>query len=170
MCIGLTIMIVPPSVLGVSYVMFTSGQSWVQHRYYSPSSILRLSSSSASASVPTGSILSYASGIATAAGLYHVQSTVIARYEPKSSIMVPTASATTNIPARRTTTAGDSFIPPHKATQPFRPPQTVNELYQALGRPFLTRLAAASVSFFCAGAVQAYVAGARPSQQQQHDG
>lgn len=133
-------MIVPPSTVLGGYFMWYQGQQCVYQG---------MRSRQLSNPLPRQSFLSYSSGLATLAGTFYVQRPLIDRFEGGQEARDKARAAF------RT-----EFTPPHKSPNPFRPPQTALELYERAGRPMLARLTAGSLAFFCAGAVQAYVASA----------
>jgi hypothetical protein len=143
MCIGLTILIVPPSTVLGGYFMWYGGQQFVVHQMLQKSS---QELSHFSTVLPRQSALGYASGIATLFGTFRLQAPLIDRFEGGKE-----AKERARLAFRT------EITPPHKSLNPFRPPQTATELYERAGRPILARLSAGSVAFFCAGAVQAYV-------------
>jgi len=134
MCIGLTIMIMPPAAAGGGYLMWYSGQQFVLHR-------------SKLAEAPSPSTISFISGITALVGTYSVQCPIVRSIEGGDVAGEKAKEAIQK-----------EFVPPHKQAQPFQPPQTLGEVYQRMGRPILARLGAGSIAFFCAGAIQTYVA------------
>jgi hypothetical protein len=133
MCIGVTILVAPPTVIGAGCLMWYSGEQVALSQLQKQRPINR-------------SLISYGAGIATLAGTYTLQRPLIEKLEG--------SNVRSQLPKKTT----ELFTPPHKATNPFKPPQTLTELYETLGRPFLARLGAGSVAFFFSGAVHVYVA------------
>jgi hypothetical protein len=135
MCIGLTVMIVPPASVGGGYLMWTYGRQLVITRQN-----LR--------DMPKQSLASQTAGLFALYSTYKLQSPLLAFFD---------GDATAQSRARETMQR--EFTPPHKSLHAFQPPQTLTEVYERAGRPILARLGAVSLAFFCAGAVQTYVAG-----------
>lgn len=139
-------MFAPPTALISGYYLWYSGQQFVMTRCPLPS--LRFTAMPSS-QPPPQTLGSYTAGLITVGGTYFVLEHLIQQTE---------VSGAANNPG--TTTSSPRHVIPHKAPphQAFQPPQTIEELIQRLGPPLLSRLGALSFSFFCAGAVQTYVA------------
>ena len=140
MCVGVTVTLAPPTALAAGYVLWNSGQSIALKR-------LQIDVDTP----PPQTFLSYGVGFATLGGVYLGLDNMIQQMEAK-------ASGSKSSP--QINTASSHFLPHKAPQQAFRPPQTVQELIERLGPPLLSRIGAASFSFFCAGIVQTYVANA----------
>ena len=161
MCVGVTVTLAPPTALASGYYLWHCGQdfalssSLVSHHI--PQTATSTKTIHYDITPPPQSILSYISGIATLSGSYLALDHCIHKWEVSSSL-----SSTSTKPQTPSSSVqqNSKYFLPHKASpsQAFRPPQTVPELMERLGPPLLSRLGAASFSFFCAGAVQTYVA------------
>jgi hypothetical protein len=81
---------------------------------------------------PNQSILSYASGIGALVGAYGLQSRAICYMEDQTS-------------------------PSAKQAEPYKPPSGFGDMLRRSGKPILLHVGAASMAFFCAGAIQTYV-------------
>lgn len=147
MCIGITIMTVPPLVATTCYACWFAGQASVlrQQKHTSGSSYV-----------------SYAASLLIAIPTYYAQTPLIRWMEgDRSQQQNPTTPTRRRHhqppPSPRQQQA--SFVPPHKIKDPaarFQPPQTPGEFWQRMGRPVAARVAALGTTFFCAGAVQAW--------------
>jgi len=114
---------------------------------------------------------SYGAGIATLLAVYQLQQPMIRVLEGSEAGSTDHSQARSaayapkgNQPQRTAAThsSNSNFIPPHKSANAFQPPQTMGEVFQRMGRPVLARCAAGSVAFFCAGAIQTYMAAKTP--------
>ena len=184
MCVGVTVSLAPPTALVSGYYLWHCGQNFALSSSWLPH-VNRQKMTSSTKMIHTGdvhvlepppqSIMSYLTGIATLSGSYLVLDHCIHKWEVSSSSSPARTVARSNNTQQRTGSSSSSalsstnntiiqkdskYFLPHKASpsQMFRPPQTVKELMERLGPPLLSRLGAASFSFFCAGAVQTYVA------------
>lgn len=160
MCIGLTIMLTPPLVATTCYVCWFGGQSLVLRQR----GRRRLDRQQRP---PPFSYSSYALGLAVALPVYYMQRPWIRWMEQSRQQGLQTQSA---VPANKTghsiattstrsTTTQFRTPPPHKLDPAvrFQPPQTLAEFWQRMGRPVTARVGALAVSFFCAGAMQAWM-------------
>lgn len=170
MCVGVAVTLAPPTALVCGWFLWGEGQSFVLSRCHLPRSATsryeyseeRNNSSSPSEPAvydvenpPRQNILTYSAGLLTLGGTFIVQDSLIQRWEAASGLQQQGEQAKHNAKGN-----AKYFLPHKDPTYAFQPPQTPQELIQRLGRPLLSRLAAASVSFFCAGVVQTYLAAA----------
>ena len=166
MCVGVTVTLAPPTALASGYYLWHCGQDFalsssLLSHHPIPQTAMPAKRIHYDVNPPPQSILSYMSGIATLSGSYLALDHCIHKWEVSSSSSSTTTTTTTKPQTSSSIIQQNSkYFLPHKASpsQAFRPPQTVSELMERLGPPLLSRLGAASFSFFCAGAVQTYVA------------
>lgn len=170
MCVGVTVTLAPPTALACGYYLWHSGQSFALT--YGGSVPINEQGDNDNKrfrydirTPPPQSFLSYTAGIITLSGMYLSQDRLIQQWEAGCSKTANNAaSSSPQQHPHQTTPTNSKYFLPHKAPhQAFRPPQTVQELMERLGPPLLSRLGAASLSFFCAGVVQTYVAGSLQS-------
>jgi len=155
MCVGVTVTLAPPTAAVCGYYLWYSGQnvvlssSWIRQGYHQNDKP-RFHADTP----PPQTFVSYAIGLATVSGMYLTLDHMICKWEQQQQQPQPQATKKTN------SSNNNKYFLPHKASaqEQFRPPQTIHELVARVGPPLLSRLAAASVSFSCAGAVQTCVA------------
>jgi hypothetical protein len=138
MCVGISVIVVPPLTLLGGYACWCAGEQFTLHR------VVSVSSTRTGTSEPQHGIVSYGTGLATLYGSYELQFPWIQKYEASSSKIRQAVSR--------------ELTPPHKLSNPYQPPQTPKELWETLGRSLVSRFAAGSIAFFCAGTVQTFVA------------
>ena len=89
-------------------------------------------------SAPPQSALTYTAGVMTLGGAYYItQKTLAIAFLPCEKL----------VSNQRVELKGN-----------YVPPQSLKELFQKAGKPALVRLGAASLAFFCSGAVQTHLA------------
>jgi hypothetical protein len=140
MCIGIAIVTMPPIVSALGYMSWFQGQSI--YCYYN---LMNLS-----APPEIYSWTSNASGIATVAGVYYLQSSTIfpllessgAKDELQKHALRPH-----HLTKKITTQAQTGYVPPESMT----------ELAVKVGPPLMLRIAATSIAFFAAGMIQTHV-------------
>ena len=161
MCIGLTIVVTPPlavlSACSCWWLGQNAGERIISSYQRLDRNHIHDSSSDQQAS-NTYNVSSYLAGAAVLVPVYWAQTPLI------RAMGGDTGHSSTNNSSHKQTTVLQQrghrdYVPPHKATVPFRPPQTVPEMWKRMGRPVVARLMACSVACFCAGVVQAAVGG-----------
>ena len=161
MCIGITLVFLPPSVAISGYLFWYQGSKTVLtqnlHRRYI----------SYEDDFPSQSFTSYALGISTLGGAYYLQSLAFPFIEGgtvAAQELKEHALSTTRHHHHRdhftNKNANNKQFTVYKEGGPGRyaPPKNLFELAKRVFPPITLRIAASSVAFFCAGAVQTYVA------------
>lgn len=154
MCIGVTIVCLPPSVAISGYLCWYQGQQIVLSGHYNRSFI-------AEDEVPNQSFKSYIIGLATLGGAYYAQSLTfpfieggtLAGKELKEHAMSSTRH-------NNHFSKNDKQFTVYKEGGPgkYSPPKNYLELAKRVAPPITLRVAASSMAFFCAGIVQTYIA------------
>jgi len=158
-------MLTPPLVATTCYVCWFGGQSLVVRQRGRQ----RLDRQQHHHQSPPFSYSSYALGLAVALPVYYMQRPWIRWVEQRRQQGPQTQSAVTanktghSVAITSSTESTTQFRarPPHKLDPAvrFQPPQTLAEFWHRMGRPVTARVGALAVSFFCAGAIQAWVDG-----------
>lgn len=160
MCIGVAVTLAPPSALVCGWCLWHTGSNLVLNNFnLPPPPSLPYSDTPKKYDPdypPKQTFITNAAGLITLTGTFLVQDSMIQRWEAASELQHQEAQQFRQ-GARENM---NRFLPHKNPGGAFQPPQTPQELIERLGRPLLTRLAAASLSFFCAGAVQTYMAAA----------
>mgnify|MGYP005846170743 CR=1 FL=1 len=160
MCVGVAVTLAPPSAMVCGWCLWHTGENVVLSncRLSPPPSLPYASSDTPSKydaeHPPRQTFLTYGVGVAVLTGTFLLQDSAIQRWEATADLQQQEAQQFKHSAKEHV----KHFLPHKNPTQAFQPPQTPQELVERLGRPLLSRLAAASFSFFCAGAVQTYLA------------
>ena len=167
----LLILVVPPTAIGGGYLSWSAGQRL----------ILAAASSSTSPSAdeaPPNTLASNVAGLATLAGTYGAAEYVLGQSESAGGVAQgSTSSSTGSGNISKSGTSGTCSTATASVSQKgptaagggkFVQPKSMGDLLSRIGPPVLMRLGAASFAFFCAGAVQTYVA-SRSSVKERRD-
>mmetsp|Transcript_64 Transcript_64/g.132 ORF Transcript_64/g.132 Transcript_64/m.132 type:complete len:158 (-) Transcript_64:882-1355(-) len=141
----LLILVVPPTVIGGGYVSWSAGQNFMLKR------------SSLESSPPSDTLTSYGSGILTLGITYGLAEVVFA-YIGGTTAIATTAASSSSSSSAASGHARPSGGGGKLTAGRYVPPKSAGDLLGRVGPPVLMRLGAASFAFFCAGAVQTYVA------------
>lgn len=154
----LLILVVPPTAIGGGYLSWSAGQKLILATASSTSS------SSTDDEAPPNTLASNLAGLAALAGTYGAAEYLLGQSESSGGVSQGSGSAgsgTISKSGTSTTTATATGKGPSVAGGgggKFVQPKSVGDLLSRIGPPVLMRLGAASFAFFCAGAVQTYVA------------
>ena len=162
MCIGITLVFLPPSVAISGYLFWYQGSKTVLTQNLHRSYI------SYEDDFPSQSFTSYALGISTLGGAYYVQSLAfpfieggtVAAQELKEHALSTTRHHHRYHFTNKNANNKQFTVYNNKEGGPGRyaPPKNLFELAKRVFPPITLRIAASSLAFFCAGAVQTYVA------------
>ena len=155
MCIGITIVFLPPSVAISGYLCWYQGQKTVLATNLKRSFI-------SEDDFPSQTFTSYTLGLATLGGAYYVQSLAfpfieggtVAAQELKEHAMSARHSDHFSKNNKQFSVYNNKEGGPGR----YAPPKDMFELARRVFPPITLRIAASSVAFFCAGAVQTYIA------------
>ena len=172
MCIGVTIVCLPPSVAISGYLFWYQGQKLILSYHYQRSYI-------AQDEIPNQSFTSYIVGLGTLGGAYYMQSlsfawieggTLVGKELKKHALTMThkdhfiedttkTKSIKNNMNSNKQYTTYKNYQREGIPTQGrFIPPKNMMELAKRVAPPITLRIAASSIAFFCAGCVQTYIA------------
>ena len=146
----LLILVVPPTAAGGGYLSWSAGQRLIllaggKTRTRSCTS----SSPSAYADeAPPNTLASNVAGLAALAGTYGAAEYLLGRSERSGTPHTKTTASAAGAGGGGGGGGGGKFVQP----------KGIGDLLSRVGPPVLMRLGAASFAFFCAGAVQTYVA------------
>ena len=135
----LLILVVPPTAIGGGYLSWSAGQKLIL-------AADNTSSAQVDDEAPPNTLASNVAGLASLAGTYGAAEYLLGRSEISGGAATATGKGPTV--AGSGATGGGKFVQP----------KSVGDLLSRIGPPVLMRLGAASFAFFCAGAVQTYVA------------
>lgn len=135
MCVGITIILLSPTVLGAGYAMWYQGEQMV-------------CSNRRVDEAPPQTWSSYSAGFLALGATYYTQSLAFPLFENSkaSEELKKHALETSHQP-----------MPSYKQVG-YVPPKSLTDLAKRIAPPLLLRLSASSLAFFCAGAIQTYVA------------
>ena len=139
----LLILVVPPTAIGGGYLSWSAGQKLIL-------AADNTSSAQVDDEAPPNTLASNVAGLASLAGTYGAAEYMLGRSESSGGA----ATATGKGP----NVAGSGDGGGGGGGGKFVQPKSVGDLLSRIGPPVLMRLGAASFAFFCAGAVQTYVA------------
>ena len=143
----LLILVVPPTAAGGGYLSWSAGQRLILLDGGTRSS----TSSSPSAcadEAPPNTLASNVAGLAALAGTYGAAEFLLGRSERSGTPHTKTTASAAGAGGGGGGGGGGKFVQP----------KGIGDLLSRVGPPVLMRLGAASFAFFCAGAVQTYVA------------
>lgn len=151
MCIGITILCLPPSVAISGYFCWYNGEKLVIKNHYQKRHFF-------ADDVPDQTFASYFIGIAALGGAYYLQSLAFPFIEGGTL-------AARELKEHATTMNHDHFSNSKQFTVykeggagKYSPPKDVFELARRVAPPITLRVFASSMAFFCAGVAQTYVA------------
>ena len=154
----LLILVAPPTAAGGGYLSRSAGQRLILLDGGTRSS----TSSSPSAcadEAPPNTLASNVAGLAALAGTYGAAEYLLGRSEPSGGAHGSTSSSSGTFHTKTTASAaGTGGGGGGGGGGKFVQPKGIGDLLSRVGPPVLMRLGAASFAFFCAGAVQTYVA------------
>ena len=202
MCVGVTVLLLPPTVLGTGYICWYQGHHFALRRYYYEESFFL----DYYDNPPPDTLSSYSLGILTLGGTYYLQSLLLfPLFEGRGPTMPSSPTPTTSSSGAKTTSSSATTTNPkplssmeefkkhsltrkHDAKLPFFnptkkggaktkattatsatstkssslyvPPQSITELVKKIAPAIVLRVCATSIAFYCAGAIQTYVAAA----------
>mmetsp|Transcript_17079 Transcript_17079/g.40960 ORF Transcript_17079/g.40960 Transcript_17079/m.40960 type:complete len:165 (-) Transcript_17079:154-648(-) len=153
MCIGITVVFLPPSVAISGYLFWYQGQRTVLTSHYNRSYI-------AEEEFPVQSLKSYALGLATLGGAYYAQSLAFPLIEGGTLSARELKEHAMSTRHRDHFSKNNKQFTVYKEGGPGRyaPPKNLFELAKRVAPPITLRVAASSMAFFCAGAVQTFIA------------
>jgi hypothetical protein len=164
MCIGITIVCLPPSVAISGYLFWYQGQKMILTNHYNRSYI-------AEDEVPEQSFKSYGIGILSLGSAYYVQSLAfpfieggkLAGQELKEHALSTTRHYNNNNNCDNNIKNNKQFTVynnqnKNKVEGRYMPPKNLFELVKRVAPPITLRIAASSFAFFFAGSVQTYIA------------
>ena len=164
----LLILVVPPTAIGGGYLSWSAGQKLILATASSSSSTGSRTSSTDEA--PPNTLASNLAGLAALAGTYGAAEYLLGQSESSGGVSQGSGSAGSGTISKSGTSSSTATATGNGATKKgpsvaagggggkFVQPKSVGDLLSRIGPPVLMRLGAASFAFFCAGAVQTYVA------------
>jgi len=167
MCIGITIVCLPPSVAISGYLFWYQGQKMILTNHYNRSYI-------AEDEVPEQSFKSYGIGILSLGSAYYVQSLAfpfieggkLAGQELKEHALSTTRHYNNNNNFDNNIKNNKQFTVYNNQNKNklegrqgrYMPPKNLFELVKRVAPPITLRIAASSLAFFFAGSVQTFIA------------
>lgn len=155
----LLILVVPPTAIGGGYVSWTAGQKLIL------ATASGGSSSSLPDDAPPNTLASNVAGLAALAGTYGIAEYFMGQSESSAAGATQGSSSSGSGDISKSGTSSITGTATGKGPSvagggggKFVQPKSVGDLLSRIGPPVLMRLGAASLAFFCAGAVQTYVA------------
>ena len=174
MCVGVTVLLGPPTVLGTGYLCWYAGHRHVLDKYYIDRD-----------EPPSDSISSYTVGLLALGSTYYIQSLFIfPLFEGRNSSPSSSGSSASEtkpmtsmdefkkhafarkhtFPTTTTTSkssTSSSYSTPTKGSNTstsYVPPSSISELAIRIAPAIILRVCATSIAFYCAGVIQTYVA------------
>lgn len=152
MCIGVTVVCLPPSVLISGYMLWYQGEQLVLSNHYNRYIMEE--------DVPDQTKTSFVAGLATLGGTYYALSLVFPFVEGGTRVAQELKEHAVSRDHFNPTDKGFTVYDNIQKGGPGRyaPPKDMLELARRVAPPITLRLAASSVAFFCAGVAQTYIA------------
>ena len=171
MCVGVTVLLGPPTVLGTGYLCWYAGHRHVLDKYYIDRD-----------EPPSDSISSYTVGVLTLGSTYYIQSLVMfPLFEGRNSSPSSSGSSVSEtkpmtsmdefkkhafarkhtFPTTTKSSTSSSYSTPTKGSNTstsYVPPSSISELAIRIAPAIILRVCATSIAFYCAGVIQTYVA------------
>lgn len=151
MCIGITILCLPPSVAISGYFCWYSGEKLAIKSYYNKSHVFE-------EDVPNQTLKSYFVGIAALGGAYYMQSLAFPFIEGGTLAAKELKEHATSLNHDHFSNSKHFTVYKEGGAGKYAPPKDIFELTRRVAPPITLRVVASSVAFFCAGVAQTYIA------------
>ena len=143
MCIGITILCLPPSVAISGFFCWYSGEKFVIRNRYDE---------------PDQTFSSYCVGFASLGGAYYIQSLAFPVIGGGTLAARELKEHATSINHNHFSNSKQFTVYKEGGAGKYLPPKDMFELVRRVAPPITLRIAASSMAFFCAGVAQTYVA------------
>ena len=155
MCVGVTVLTLPPTVACLGYLSWLQGNTFCHERLL-PVQARRQQQQETESS----SFASFSTGMATLVGTYWLISLsfpYLETNESRDKLKQHALERSSTQPSKFN--SGSSFQRiTHQSQTGYRPPENVMEIVYKVAPPLSLRLGTTAVAFFCAGVAQTYVA------------
>ena len=162
MCVGVTVLTLPPTVVCLGYLSWLQGSNFCHERLLLLPQFNVDTKRKRHTKESKSSLASFLAGMATLVGTYWLISlsfpyleTSDAQDKLKQHTLEPSNSTTVSRTAKR---SGKFQRITHQSQTGYRPPENIMEIVYKVTPPLSLRLGTTTVAFFCAGVTQTFVA------------